>query len=512
MPVLALAVLISAAAGAGAIAAALATVTLALALLTAVLSGKQQRAVAKNLHRLQRAAAGDLLPAGAAETSGSSDPMTVATDAVLAHLFRAVQLVQSTSAVMADGAVSVFDTSRQACDNAEAMAGQAIAAAASAEQISGSVESVAAATEELTASIREIALHTSEAAQVARAASEQALVAETTVSQLGDASINARAVLDQIANIAIQTRLLALNATIESAHAGEYGRGFAVVAEEVKGLAQEAANATQAVSSSVQDIETGSGEVTSAISSITQTIQRVSANQNAIAASVEQQTAVTNDMGRMASHAATGSGSIAANIAALATGFQVTSCIGSEGRTAGVRLFEAAKESTAFLEGFDLSSLPTSEVAGAQVITEAYVRDGITIVEDTCIGTGLNQIEYVGSTWAVSVGFEEEVVNGQSVSVHATCVTGESAILRFVGSQVVLYGVNNVNHGMAEISIDGGEAELADQYSPGREPGTVFWRSPVLPYGQHEITVRVAGKKRDEATYFWIDLDRFEIS
>src|SRR5207237_3478146 len=135
------------------------------------------------------------------------------------------------------------------------------------------------------------------------------------------------------------------------------------------------------------------------------------------------------------------------------------------------------------------------------------VRDGVTVVEDTCKGTGLNQVEYVGDTWAVSVGFEEEVVNGQSVSVHATCVTGESAILRFVGSQVVVYGVNNLNHGMAEMSIDGGETYLADQYAPGREPAAEFWRSPALPHGEHTLTVRAAGKTRPEATYFWIDVD-----
>ena len=99
----------------------------------------------------------------------------------------------------------------------------------------------------------------------------------------------------------------------------------------------------------------------------------------------------------------------------------------------------------------------------------------------------MNQVQYIGDTWAVSVGFENEVANGTAVSVHASCVTGDSVVLRFIGSEVIAYGVNNDNHGMAEFGVDGGPPQLADQYGLGRHPGIAFGtaqssRTAITPY------------------------------
>lgn len=68
-----------------------------------------------------------------------------------------------------------------------------------------------------------------------------------SMQEIQQASQQIAAMTDSIDSIAFQTNLLALNASVEAARAGESGRGFAVVAQEVRSLAQGAAELSKQI-------------------------------------------------------------------------------------------------------------------------------------------------------------------------------------------------------------------------------------------------------------------------
>lgn len=62
-------------------------------------------------------------------------------------------------------------------------------------------------------------------------------------------------IVDMVKDISGQTNLLALNAAIEAARAGEYGKGFSVVADEVRKLAEMTGEATDKINNMIQQFE-----------------------------------------------------------------------------------------------------------------------------------------------------------------------------------------------------------------------------------------------------------------
>ncbi|MDR3436717.1 HAMP domain-containing methyl-accepting chemotaxis protein [Telmatospirillum sp.] len=220
---------------------------------------------------------------------------------------------------------------------AEEASQRAAGAAAASDQTSANVQTVASAAEELSSSIGEIARQVTLATTIAGTAVNQASHTSSIVDSLAIAARRIGEVVKLISAVASQTNLLALNATIEAARAGEVGRGFAVVASEVKQLADQTAHATAEISQQVSGVQVATDEAVEAIKVITSTIGQISDISTAIAAAIEEQGAVTQEIARNAEQAAARTNDVAANIVGA------TQAAGETGHGAG-RVLDAATD------------------------------------------------------------------------------------------------------------------------------------------------------------------------
>lgn len=163
---------------------------------------------------------------------------------------------------------------------------------------SANVSAVAAAAEELSASISEISSQVMRSASISKEAVEKTQAADKTIQQLSQSAERINEVTSLISKITSQINLLALNATIEAARAGEAGKGFAVVAAEVKTLASQTAQATEAISGQIGDMQKVVRAVIDALTSIRTTINEMEGIATNVSSAIEEQGAATSEIAR----------------------------------------------------------------------------------------------------------------------------------------------------------------------------------------------------------------------
>ncbi len=183
---------------------------------------------------------------------------------------------------------------------------------------------------EMQSAINEISSQVQKSSRVAQDASSQAGQAKQAIEALSTQSDKVGEIVQMINKIASQINLLALNATIESARAGEAGKGFTVVANEVKQLASQVNNATDEISGQIDHMRIATTHSVESVLSIIQIIDQVSSSIQAVAAAVEEQSAVTHEIVRNISVTAEGAKNISDNIATVQDGAERTGKTASE--------------------------------------------------------------------------------------------------------------------------------------------------------------------------------------
>lgn len=283
-----------------------------------------------------------------------AEPFIPALDKLRLDFNNSVETLRSAMQTVGDNASAIDGAAGEVSSAANDLAKRT-------EQQAASVEETAAALNEITATVQNSAKRAEEAGELvartkasAEKSGEIVRQAVTTMGEIERSSREIGNITDMMDEIAFQTNLLALNAGVEAARAGDAGKGFAVVAQEVRVLAQRAADAAKEIKALIaksdNEVKSGVslvGETGTALQTIIGDVQEISGHVLAIVeASREQSTAL---------------GEINTAVGTIDQGTQQNAAMVEETSAASVNLASQAEELNQLLSTFQLGNSPSTQ-------------------------------------------------------------------------------------------------------------------------------------------------------
>ena len=97
-------------------------------------------------------------------------------------------------------------------------------------------------------------------------------------------------------------------------------------------------------------------------------------------------------------------------------------------------------------------------------------------------------------------------------STTSTNQAGGVATITFLGTQVALHMMRDIDQGIVSISLDGGTATNVDNYSPVRDATGIVWTSSTLADTTHTLTVTVTGTKNPASLNSYDAIDAIDVT
>ncbi|MDD5730578.1 MAG: methyl-accepting chemotaxis protein [Candidatus Omnitrophica bacterium] len=185
----------------------------------------------------------------------------------------------------------------------------------------------------------------------------------TVIQSLGKMSQQIGEITETITSIADQTNLLALNAAIEAARAGEAGRGFAVVAEEVRKLAEGAAEAVRKIGGLIKSIQTETSRAVSSIELSSKEVQGGKAQVAKIAEVLGEINKVAQEATTFVNQISTAGQERVAEIEHIVSSINEVATIAKEAATSVQAISSTSQEQTAAMQEISASAQELAHLA-----------------------------------------------------------------------------------------------------------------------------------------------------